>query len=135
MADFAKILVEANGLSDVITIIKGAAEDVELPEKVDVIISEPMGIALVNERMLESFIHARKWLQPSGKMFPTTMTMYYSPFYDEQLYLEISGRTSFWNQQSFLAGDTFIFSLFVKRQNSAVGETATVLAPRNSLFN
>lgn len=25
------------------------------------IISEPMGIALLNERMLESYIYARKW--------------------------------------------------------------------------
>ena len=42
MADYAKILVEKNGLSDVITIIKGKVEDLELPEKVDMIISEPM---------------------------------------------------------------------------------------------
>jgi len=33
----------------------------DLPEKVDMIISEPMGIMLVNERMLESYLHARRW--------------------------------------------------------------------------
>ena len=30
-------------------------EDIDLPEKVDVIISEPMGFLLVHERMLEVF--------------------------------------------------------------------------------
>ncbi len=30
------------------------------------IISEPMGYMLVNERMLESFLHAKKWLKPEG---------------------------------------------------------------------
>ena len=38
----------------------------EIPEKVDVIISEPMGYMLYNERMLESYLHAKKWLKPDG---------------------------------------------------------------------
>ena len=33
----------------------------ELPEQVDVLISEPMGTMLVNERMIESYLFARKW--------------------------------------------------------------------------
>lgn len=40
---------------------------VEIPEMVDVIISEPMGYMLYNERMLESYLHAKKWLKPDGK--------------------------------------------------------------------
>lgn len=43
---------------------------VEIPEMVDVIISEPMGYMLYNERMLESYLHAKKWLKPNGKMLP-----------------------------------------------------------------
>ena len=42
---------------------------VEIPEMVDVIISEPMGYMLYNERMLESYLHAKKWLKPDG-MYP-----------------------------------------------------------------
>ena len=30
------------------------------------IISEPMGYMLFNERMLETFLHAKKWLKPGG---------------------------------------------------------------------
>ena len=38
-----------------------------IPEEVDVIISEPMGYMLFNERMLETYLHAKKWLKPEGK--------------------------------------------------------------------
>lgn len=34
---------------------------------VDMIVSEPMGYMLFNERMLESYVHARKWLKPDGE--------------------------------------------------------------------
>lgn len=47
--------------------VAGKIEEIDLPEKVDVIISEPMGYMLFNERMLESFLHAKKWLKPDGK--------------------------------------------------------------------
>lgn len=39
--------------------------------QVDVLISEPMGTLLVNERMLETYLYARdRFLKPGGKMFP-----------------------------------------------------------------
>lgn len=39
--------------------------------QVDVLVSEPMGTLLVNERMIESYIYARDaHLKPGGKMFP-----------------------------------------------------------------
>lgn len=37
-----------------------------LPEKVDLLISEPFGYMLYNERMLETYLHAKKWLKPGG---------------------------------------------------------------------
>lgn len=105
MADYAKILVEKNGLSDVITIIKGKVEDLELPEKVDMIISEPMGMALLNERMLDSYIHSRKWLKPGGNMFPGKADLYCCAFSDEQLYQEFCARAGFWDSDSFFGVD------------------------------
>lgn len=35
--------------------------------QVDVIISEPMGYMLLNERMLETYLHAKKFLKPGGE--------------------------------------------------------------------
>eukprot|EP00882_Tetradesmus_deserticola_P030499 GHRQ01034276.1.p1 GENE.GHRQ01034276.1~~GHRQ01034276.1.p1 ORF type:complete len:140 (-),score=34.14 GHRQ01034276.1:284-661(-) len=50
-------------------------EELSLPRgtQVDVLVSEPMGTLLVNERMLETYIYARdKFLKPGGKMFPVS---------------------------------------------------------------
>ena len=49
-----------------IVVVTGKVEEVQLPEMVDIIISEPMGYMLFNERMLETFLHAKKWLKPGG---------------------------------------------------------------------
>lgn len=46
-----------------IEVVAGKIEEISLPEKVDVIISEPMGYMLFNERMLETFLHAKKFLR------------------------------------------------------------------------
>ena len=56
-----------NKLDDNVVVIAGKIEEIEVPELVDVIISEPMGYMLFNERMLESYLHAKKWLKPGGE--------------------------------------------------------------------
>ncbi|CAM9556658.1 unnamed protein product [Discosporangium mesarthrocarpum] len=76
MADHARTLVEGNGLSNVIEVIRGSAESILLPEKVDVIVSEWMGYFLLRESMLDSVVVARdKWLKPDGIMFPSHARM------------------------------------------------------------
>ncbi|CAM4730778.1 unnamed protein product [Leuciscus chuanchicus] len=101
VAKYAEILVKSNSLSDKITVLPGKIEEVSCPEKVDVIISEPIGYMLLNERMLESFLHAKYWLKPKGMMFPTQSDIHLAPFTDEQLYMEHHARTNFWNQRGF----------------------------------
>jgi histone-arginine methyltransferase CARM1 len=54
-------------------VLHSKVEALQLPEgeKVDVLVSEPMGTLLVNERMLETYIYARDhFLKPGGRMFP-----------------------------------------------------------------
>lgn len=101
VAKYAEILVKSNNLSNKITVLSGKIEEVCCPEKVDVIISEPMGYMLLNERMLESYLHAKNWLKPKGMMFPTQGDIHLAPFTDEQLYMEHHARSNFWNQRSF----------------------------------
>uniref|UniRef100_A0A8D0KXY2 type I protein arginine methyltransferase n=1 Tax=Strix occidentalis caurina TaxID=311401 RepID=A0A8D0KXY2_STROC len=67
MAQHAEVLVKSNNLTERIVVIPGKVEEVSLPEQVDIIISEPMGYMLFNERMLESYLHAKKYLKPSGE--------------------------------------------------------------------
>ena len=50
----AENLAKSNGMEDKVIFVKGKVEEIDLPEKVDVIISEPIGCLLVHERMLES---------------------------------------------------------------------------------
>ncbi|KAF7813912.1 Protein arginine N-methyltransferase 1.1 [Senna tora] len=71
MADMAKEIVEANGLSNVITVLKGKIEEIELPvAKVDIIISEWMGYFLLFENMLDTVLYARdKWLVSYAFLF------------------------------------------------------------------
>lgn len=55
----------------------------------DVLVSEPMGTLLVNERMLESYLYARdKFLKPGGRMFPQVGRIHVAAFTDEALYGE-----------------------------------------------
>lgn len=67
MAHMARKLIAGNATyRDRITVIQGKMEHVQLPEKVDVIVSEPIGVFLLHERMLESYLYARDhWLKPS----------------------------------------------------------------------
>ncbi|GJZ08967.1 probable histone-arginine methyltransferase 1.3 [Tanacetum coccineum] len=86
--------------------ITGKVEDVELPEKADILISEPMGTLLVNERMLESYVIARdRFLVPNGKMFPSVGRIHMAPFSDEYLYVEIANKALFWQQQNYYGVD------------------------------
>lgn len=59
--------MNSNRLGERVAVIPGKVEEVTLPEQVDIIISEPMGYMLFNERMLESYLHAKKFLKPNGE--------------------------------------------------------------------
>lgn len=58
--------MNSNRLSERVVVIPGKVEEITLSEQVDIIISEPMGYMLFNERMLESYLHAKKFLKPNG---------------------------------------------------------------------
>jgi len=88
IVDHAKNIVSDNGLSDIVTIIRGKVEEIELPvgvDKVDIIISEWMGYCLFYESMLDTVLYARdKWLREGGLMFPDKATLYVCGIEDRQ---------------------------------------------------
>ena len=100
MAKHAQKVMEANGVQDIVTVIQGAVEEIDLPfeadgliandgdeptQVVDIIISEWMGYFLLRESMLDSLIRARdKFMRPkTGLMMPSHTTMYFAPVCDE----------------------------------------------------
>lgn len=101
MAHYAQKLVEANNLANSIKVIPGKIEEINLPEKVDVIISEPMGYMLYNERMLESYLNAKRFLASGGKMYPSRGDLHIAPFTDDALYMEQFSKANFWFQTCF----------------------------------
>lgn len=84
MAKHAQALVAHNNVADVVQVMQTSLEDLELPEKVDIIISEWMGYFLLRESMLDSVIRARdRWLKDDGLMFPSHATMYWAAISNE----------------------------------------------------
>ena len=88
--DSARTIVRANGLHNVVTLVKGKMEEVELPGiapgEVDIIVSEWMGYFLVFESMLDSVLFARdKWLRSEadgGLLLPSNATLYVAALED-----------------------------------------------------
>ncbi|XP_042392494.1 probable protein arginine N-methyltransferase 1 [Zingiber officinale] len=96
MADMAKEIVRTNGYSDVITVLKGKVEEIELPvAHVDVIISEWMGYFLLFENMLNTVLYARdKWLINDGVILPDKALLFLTAIEDAE-YKE--DKIEFWN--------------------------------------
>lgn len=106
MAKHARELVEANGFGAVIEVIESKVEDItaaQIPLKtVDVIVSEPLGTFLLNERMLETYVIARDmFLKPQGLMFPNKADLCIMPFTDEAIYNEQLSKSEFWRTTDF----------------------------------
>ncbi|NXC06098.1 ANM3 methyltransferase, partial [Orthonyx spaldingii] len=70
-------IIRLNKLENIITLVKGRIEEVDLPvEKVDIIISEWMGYFLLFESMLDSVIYAKdKYLAEGGSVYPDLCTI------------------------------------------------------------
>lgn len=80
IATLAKRMVEQNGVADRVTILNSDLEDADLPEKVDVLVSEWMGGLGVDENMLAPLVMARdRWLKPGGAIIPARVTAQLAP--------------------------------------------------------
>nr|ADE10057.1 AdoMet-MTases [Tremella fuciformis] len=95
-------------LKDRIQVERGMVEDPAVQKavlrtgKVDTIISEPIGVMLLHERMVESFLLARdRFLRPGGQLLPSAGHIYFCPFTDEGLYNETETKAQFFNATLF----------------------------------
>ncbi|CAN6230044.1 unnamed protein product [Urochloa humidicola] len=94
IATQAREIVKTNNLTDQVVVIHGRVGDVDLDEKVDVIISEWMGYMLLYESMLPSVLFARdKWLKPGGLILPSHATLFIAPITNPERY---EGSVDFW---------------------------------------
>lgn len=96
IADLATKMVEHNGLSDKVEIIKGNAKNLQLPEKVDVLVSEWLGHFGFVETMLDDVIVARdNNLKANGTMLPCGIELFMAPISVPWIYGETG--PGFWD--------------------------------------
>ncbi len=87
VAQTAANLVKSNDLGDRVRIFRGPAQELELPEKVDVIVSEWLGHFAFVENMLDDVLTARdRNLVPGGRMMPSRVDLRFAPADDPYLY-------------------------------------------------
>lgn len=127
IADQARQIIEDNGMSDSITVLKGKMEEVELPvEKVDIIISEWMGYFLLYESMLETVLWARdRYLAPGGLMFPDKAVLYMCAIEDEEYKQD---KIEYWN-------NVYGFNMRVIKQIALAEPLVDCVEPRAVLTN
>ncbi|XP_028847263.1 protein arginine N-methyltransferase 2 isoform X2 [Denticeps clupeoides] len=96
MAEYTKKLVKHNGCEGAVMVFRGRAEELTLPQKVDVLVSEWMGNCLLFEYMLESVLRARdRWLREGGMMWPSAASLTLVPC---QAFADYSEKVGFWEK-------------------------------------
>jgi protein arginine N-methyltransferase 1 len=90
-------ICQANGFDDRITFIKGLSTHVELPEKVDVVVSDQIGRFGFEAGILVFFNDAReRFLKPSGVLIPSHIELFVAPVESEIMF----DRVEFWNDST-----------------------------------
>ena len=113
MAENARTLVAANGLAGQVTVLRGDIAEVEVPEAVDTIVSEPLGVFLFHEGMLDAYVTARdRFLRPGGRMFPESAKLYVAPFTDADVFHGWQSWARFWEQKRFFGCDLSALASF-----------------------
>jgi hypothetical protein len=111
MGEVVRLLADTNANAFPGTTFKVISKPLERIEdevqgKVDVLVSEPIGTFLFNERMIETYLCARdRFLKPGGKMFPNVGHLCIAPFSDAMLHWEQQNKNGFWKNSSFYGLD------------------------------
>lgn len=99
LADTTRQVVQENGFSSIITVLRTTHTDLQLPDKVDVIVSEWMGFFMITEDMLSDLFHVRdRWLKPDGVIWPRYTQLWLQPYADAEWWSE---NIDYWDSQPY----------------------------------
>jgi protein arginine N-methyltransferase 1 len=88
--EVAKEICRTNGFEDQMIFLGGRSHEVELPEKVDVVIADQLGPFGVDAGILEYFSDARKrFLKSNGLFVPFRIELYLAPVHSGELWRRI----------------------------------------------
>ncbi|HEU4886611.1 MAG TPA: HPr-rel-A system PqqD family peptide chaperone [Thermoanaerobaculia bacterium] len=86
----AEEIARVNGVSEQMQFIRARAADVELPEQVDVLVSDLAGALPLFEEHIPALIHAREHLlKPDGVMIPRRARLFCAPISSTELHTQI----------------------------------------------
>jgi SAM-dependent methyltransferase len=78
--ELARLLAAENGFGDRIVVLAGPSRRIELPERVDVIVSDTFDTCGLQSGGLRSFIDARdRLLKPGGALVPASLEFFLAP--------------------------------------------------------
>ena len=128
IVETAREIVEENGLSGVITIVRSRVEELEeLPggvTEVDIILSEWMGFGLFARSSLEAVVAARdRWLAPEGLILPDLCTLHIGAMEDLRTREE---ELDFWQNVYGLDMSNIATASLQEPRVEVVGEEAVV---------
>lgn len=93
MAEVARALASANGLTDRITIVNGHSQQVSLPERADLVVCDQIGHFGFEAGLLEFLEDARRrFLKPDGRCLPERIRLSIAPVEVPELWHQ----TTFW---------------------------------------
>ena len=94
MISIARDVARTNGFEDRVVFIKGHSLDVNLPEKVDVVVADQIGNFGFNAGIIQYFTDARhRFLNPEGVTLPHQMSLILAPVESPDLFDQVE----FWN--------------------------------------
>ena len=80
LADFTAALATANGFAERYQVIRGKSTEVELPERVDLVVSDQLGAFAVEGRPFTTLADAAaRHLAPGGRLVPAAIELWSAP--------------------------------------------------------
>jgi protein arginine N-methyltransferase 1 len=86
----AEEIARANGVAERIKFLQARASDVELPEQVDVVVSDLAGALPLFEEHVPTLVHVREhFLKPGGVLMPRSSRLFCAPVSSSDVYARI----------------------------------------------
>jgi protein arginine N-methyltransferase 1 len=87
IAAFARRIADDNGFGDRVIVWRGHSHRVDLPERVDVVLSDMVGgIGFIKDGTDTLADARRRWLKPHGRIMPETSTTWIAPIEQDELH-------------------------------------------------
>jgi protein arginine N-methyltransferase 1 len=94
IAAYARRVAADNGFGDRVVVLRGHSEALDLPERVDVVLSDMVGgIGFIKDGTETLRDVRRRWLKPGGRIMPEASTTWIAPIEQRKLYEHVD----FWS--------------------------------------